>query len=694
MLTKIRNGTLPAALVTGMALALALATAMWLGAGTDGAVRADDGSAPAAPAGVTAVDGDSPGTVVVGWDAVAGAAYYRIGWVASDRIAAVQAAGRDWQDAFAFADVANLGQTAHTLADLTPGARYAFIIGSLDSRFGIARWSEWAYLTLAEVPATSCPTDTGEPTATPPPMPTPTPPAPTPSPTSTRAPTPTPTLQPAPVGTGNYDYDTDEDGLIEVASLAQLAAIRADLNGDGVSPAPAYAAAFPNAMPGMGCPEAGCTGYELAVDMDFDTNGNGEADAGDAYWNDGAGWVPIGDFAHKFTADFDGNNHTIANLYINRQIREYVGLFGYARGNSIKQVGMPSATVSGQEGVGVLIGGGHDVRISGNYATGSVAGYDVVGGLAGFCYGCTISDSYATSSVSGSSGSVGGLVGSCFGCTISDSYATGNVSGGDNYLGDYNVGGLVGKGGYARISGSYATGSVSGNSYVGGLVGGEHNGSISDSYATGSVSGGDYNVGGLVGNISNGRVSGSYATGSVSGSRYVGGLIGGGYDNRISGNYAMGSVTGDYSVGGLVGDGHRNRISASYATGGVAGDGDDIGGLVGRNISGAITASYAVGRVSTLGDTFYIGGLVGYHEVSDITASYWDTETTGQAGSYGGVGKTTAELQSPAGYTGIYAEWNQDLDGDDDADDPWDFGDSGQYPVLKYGGLDAASQRE
>ena len=60
----------------------------------------------------------------------------------------------------------------------------------------------------------------------------------------------------------------------------------------------------------------------------------------------------------------------------------------------------------------------------------------------------------------------------------------------------------------------------------------------------------------------------------------------------------------------------------------------------------------------------------------------------------GGVGKTTAELQAPAGYTGIYGEWNRDLDGDGGSDDPWDFGDAGQYPVLKYGGLDVAAQRE
>ena len=362
-----------------------------------------------------------------------------------------------------------------------------------------------------------------------------------------------------------------------MSSLAQLAAIRADLNGDGVSPAPAYAAAFPGAMPGMGCPDAGCTGYELVADLDFDTNGNGEADADDAYWNDGAGWTPIGEsFSHYFTADFDGNNHTIANLYISGiPNRSPAGMFGAVSGSSIKRVGLVSAVVSGGS-------------------------------------------------------SVGGLIGASSNSTISDSYATGSVSG------HLRVGGLVGDGRDSLITASYATGNVSGNVIVGGLVG-------------------------------------SRAT--------------------ITASYAIGNVSGNYDVGGLVGIG--NAITASYATGSVSGN-YNVGGLVGMNEGGVITASYAAGRVSATGDTFYIGGLVGYDddEGDEITASYWDTQASGQAGSYGGVGKTTDELQSPAGYTGIYAEWNLDLDGDNIADDPWDFGNSRQYPALKYGGMDVERQRQ
>ena len=58
------------------------------------------------------------------------------------------------------------------------------------------------------------------------------------------------------------------------------------------------------------------------------------------------------------------------------------------------------------------------------------------------------------------------------------------------------------------------------------------------------------------------------------------------------------------------------------------------------------------------------GGLDGNNFAGRGTArdSYWDTQTSGQSESAGGEGKTTSGLQSPTGYTGIYENWNLDLD--------------------------------
>ena len=274
---------------------------------------------------------------------------HRLG--SNGRCDATLAEGRDWLDAFAFSDVPNRGQTTHTVTRLTPCLRYAFIAASLNRRFGDARWSEWTFLTPAGDGNVSCPAAT---------------------PTGTPAPTATPTPWPPPTGTG--DYDADQDGLIEVSNLAQLNAIGADLDGDGLSPSRFYTSAFPGAQAGMGCPYV-CARYELVADLNFDTNGNGAADAGDVYWNGGAGWFPIGDEANPYTAAFEGNGHTIANLYIDRRDSDYVGLFGYAGdGSSINRVGLVSVTVSGKHSVGSLVGYGYGSAITASYATGSVIG--------------------------------------------------------------------------------------------------------------------------------------------------------------------------------------------------------------------------------------------------------------------------------------------------------------------------------
>ena len=122
------------------------------------------------------------------------------------------------------------------------------------------------------------------------------------------------------------DYDADDDGLIEVADLAQLNAIRWDLDGDGVASDAGYATAFPDAPADMGCPATGCTGYELMADLDLDTDGSGTVDAADAYWHEGAGWAPIGREGAAYRGDFDGNGHVIANLRIARGGTNEVGL--------------------------------------------------------------------------------------------------------------------------------------------------------------------------------------------------------------------------------------------------------------------------------------------------------------------------------------------------------------------------------
>ena len=234
-------------------------------------------------------------------------------------------------------------------------------------------------------------------------------------------------------GTG-VDYDADNDGLIEIVNLAQLDAVRHDLDGDGVpiqSGTADYAAAFPVAATGMGCPSGGgCTGYELETDLDFDTNGDGWVDAGDPYWRVGGGWVPIGKVGSPLDATFEGNGHTIRHLYS----RDFSGgLFG---GNAgvIRRVGLIDVDLSGGAWVGGLVSQNRG-EIHSSYVTGRVTGNRWVGGLVGRNRG-TVSASYASGRVSGGD-NVGGLIGLHCG-SLTAGYATGPVSGGNN------LGGLIG----------------------------------------------------------------------------------------------------------------------------------------------------------------------------------------------------------------------------------------------------------
>jgi hypothetical protein len=247
--------------------------------------------------------------------------------------------------------------------------------------------------------------------------------------------------------------------------------------------------------------------------------------------------------------------------------------------------------------------------------------------------------------ITGYSG-VGGLVGENSG-TVINSYSTGSVTGNDV------VGGLVGDNNFGSVSNSYSTGNVTSDHYVGGLVGHNEGGNVSNSYSSGSVTGG-YGVGGLVG-INTGTVSNSYSTGSrVTGDGNVAGLVGSNL-GTVSDSYSRCNVTGDWQVGGLVGW-NNGTVSNCYSTGSVtANENEDVGGLLGDNFKG------------------------------NVSKSFWDIETSGQATSDGGTGKTTAEMQGIATFSG--AGWNIVAVASPGTRNPsyiWNIVNGATYPFLSW----------
>ena len=218
------------------------------------------------------------------------------------------------------------------------------------------------------------------------------------------------------------DYDTDDDGLIDVSSQAQLAAITHDLNGDGDTSVTAYGTAFPqrDTTSGgrMGCPSGTCTGYELSGNVTLS-----------------GAFTPIG----AYTATFEGNGNTISGLSVTAS-SGHAGLFTELGASGvIRNVGLtsPTITVSSGQSVGGLAGlTAAGSVISASYVSGGAitvsANNSNAGGLVGYARGI-IRAGYASATVAAASGNpsaldLGGLVGHLEGGTIIASYASGTVT--------------------------------------------------------------------------------------------------------------------------------------------------------------------------------------------------------------------------------------------------------------------------
>ncbi|HRD26003.1 MAG TPA: PKD domain-containing protein [Methanoculleus sp.] len=276
---------------------------------------------------------------------------------------------------------------------------------------------------------------------------------------------------------------------------------------------------------------------------------------------------------------------------------------------------------------GTYDGNGYEIRdLQMNYAD-FHTGMFIYIGSAGTVQNVTLTDVDVTCTTSRS----GALAGLARG-TIRNCHASGSVAGTDN------TGGLVGEFGvYMGTDTGLLEGSSSSCTVT----------RISQ-YAT--------NQGGLVGSMLSGSIIECYATGDVVDSAVAGGLIGyaEGGTITVSRCHAAGTVTSSSwsGTGGLIGKMSGSvSVTDCYAAGGVSAP-SRVGGLIGNRVGGTISSCYATGQVAATDEYGTAGGLIG--SGGGTSSSFWDTETSGQATSDGGVGKTTAEMQALA----TFADWN------------------------------------
>lgn len=175
--------------------------------------------------------------------------------------------------------------------------------------------------------------------------------------------------------------------------------------------------------------------FQLACNLDATDTVN---------WQNGAGFLPIGNSTHKFAGSLDGAGHTITGLFIARPDMDNVGLFGYTDSGEIKNLGLVDCNISGGNNVGALVGYNNSSFLEKCFSIGTVDGVSAVGGLVGQGAGPSsgtryyLEYCYSRASVSGKGSASGGLIGELSSGELNNCYSAGPVQG------ISNSGGLVG----------------------------------------------------------------------------------------------------------------------------------------------------------------------------------------------------------------------------------------------------------
>lgn len=240
------------------------------------------------------------------------------------------------------------------------------------------------------------------------------------------------------------------------------------------------------------------------------------------------GWLPIGFNYDPFVGSYDGNGFKISGLSTARS-SEDVGLFGYIKNATIKNIILEEVAVAGGNNTAGLVGCAEKAKISGISVSGMVSGSDNVGGIVGNAISTVITESTCTCHVSGTN----------------------------------NVGGLLGR--YEQIE-NYVGGSYKYSSSEGAFVDERTKTFGFKSLLFDGVADGTLNVGGIVGNIDAKNISkDSRGTAFPMFYRYIFDMT---MTVEFSGIETFGKVNGKENCGGIIG--YANLQVESNA-GGMAG---------------------------------------------------------------------------------------------------------------------------
>lgn len=251
--------------------------------------------------------------------------------------------------------------------------------------------------------------------------------------------------------------------------------------------------------------------YILMKDLDFNNINDYKDKTSMTVFTAGNGWLPIGHDTgnidlytfegNMFEGVFNGNDHSISNLYINNENQCFVGLFGNLSIKAqISNLHLKDVSIQGKYYAGAL-SGWSESEITNCTSSGTVYGIRHIGGLTGSnCGKIRHSSSSATvnssSTVASLDSRAGGLAGNNLRSgVIEQCYSTGEVNAFNN------LGGLIGMN-WGKVANCYSTSAVNiiskAHNYTGGLIGTLEEGTIQNCYAAGTVNGAA-GTGGLLG---------------------------------------------------------------------------------------------------------------------------------------------------------------------------------------------------
>jgi len=410
------------------------------------------------------------------------------------------------------------------------------------------------------------------------------------------------------------------------------------------------------------------------------------------------------------------------------------GLIGGGNQLTIRGSSNINGTVFSHRQAGGLIGGGSNIYIDSSALIGArISGSrQAIGGLVGQATNISIHNSSNYNSlVLTSQGLAGGLAGTGGLIGLGDEVII-NASSLElaSIYGGPATGGLIGEGKNTAIFFSLIdTATIHGSDQTGGLIGKAQAVFIVSTVVRQIAVHGNNGVGGLVGDVNTnegnswtfstfsqvlpaGVANFIYASvvmdGKITGSTKIGGMVGVINRGVVLASYGEElDISGSEKIGGLVGDSSGSSLLSSYIAASRLSQADCAGGLIGSSSATKVFSSYAA--------VFQAGGRQNNacHRDEAVFDSYIDRQLASDLTQLGSL-QPTAALQQPTNYTGIYANWDEgvDLDNEDGAEaftiwcdrdlngridsleqDPanklWNFGGSSDYPTLGCGPIAA-----